>query len=115
MKYSSSKSTVVSSASGSPYREYDSCKTCCFATDGHMVMEASDLRMLRPEADQNIVRGIILISVASTKHRVNDMCLLRPFLTLNLVGQGVIRAHKHIPSFVGLPFTFHITFAALST
>ena len=72
--------------------------------------------MLRPEADQNIVRGIILISVASTKNRVNDiMCLLRPFLTLNLVGQGVIRARKHIPSFVGLPFAFHITFATLST
>ena len=77
---------------------------------GHMVMEASDLRMLRPEADQNIVKGLILSSVASTKYTVNDiMCLLHPFLTLNLVGQGVIRTRKHIPSFVGLPFTFHIT------
>ena len=40
---------------------------------GHVVMEASDLIMLRPEADQNIVRGLILISVASTKHRVSDI------------------------------------------
>ena len=77
---------------------------------GHMVMEASDLRMLTPEADQNIVKGLILSSVVSTKYTVNDiMCLLNLFLTLNLVGQGVIRTHKHIPSFVGLPFTFHIT------
>ena len=59
---------------------------------GHMLMQASDLRMLRPEADQNTMRGHILISVTSAKHRVNDiMCLLWPFLTLNLVGQGVIR------------------------
>ena len=69
---------------------------------GHVVMEASNLRMLRPKADKNIVRGLILISVASTKHSVNNiMCLLRPFLTLNLVGQGVIRTCKQIPSFVG--------------
>ena len=72
--------------------------------------------MLRPEADQNIVRGLIFISVASTKHRVSDiMCLLHPFLTVNVVGQGVIRACKHNPSYVGLPFAFHITFTTLST
>ena len=47
---------------------------------GHVVMQASDLRMLRPEADQNILRGLILISVTSAKHRVNDiMCFLQPF------------------------------------
>ena len=75
---------------------------------GHVVMEASHLKMLRPEADKNIVRGLVLISVASTKHRVNDiMCLLRPFLTLNLIGQGVVRAHKHMHSF--------LVFATLST
>lgn len=59
---------------------------------GHVVMQVSDLRMFRPEADQNIMRGLILISVTCAKHRVNDiMCLLCPFLTINLVGQGVIR------------------------
>ena len=34
---------------------------------GQRVMEASDLRMLRPEADRNILRGLILVSVASTQ------------------------------------------------
>ena len=36
------------------------------------------MRKLRPEADQNIVRGLILISVACTKHRVSDV-LVAPF------------------------------------
>ena len=40
---------------------------------GHVVMEVSDLIMLRPEVDWNIVRGLLLISVASTKHRVSDI------------------------------------------
>ena len=79
-------------------------------------MEASDLRMLRPEADQNIVKGLILSSVASTKYMVNDiMCLLHPFLTLNLVGQGVIRTRKHIPSFCRPSLHISHHFATMST
>ena len=30
---------------------------------GHVVMQASDLRMLMPEVDQNIMRGLILVGV----------------------------------------------------
>ena len=65
---------------------------------------------------QNIVRGFTMISVASTKHGVNDLrCSLCPYVTLNLVGQGMVETGQNISCFVGLTFTLQIISITLST
>jgi len=79
-------------------------------------MKAFEVPMFRPEVYQNIVQGLVLVSMPSTKDRVNDFwSLFSSFLAFNLVGQAMVGTAKNILCSICSSFALQITFITLST